>query len=194
MKANVDQGPILRTERLILRPWCDDDLPAFAAMSADARVMKYFPGTLTRDESERIAARIRQTFAERGFGFWVVEIVDVAKFAGFVGLSVPRFGAHFTPCVEIGWRLVAEHWGKGYATEAAASAMDFGLERYEEIVAFTVPHNTPSRRVMERLGMSHDPADDFDHPDIAAGHSLKRHVLYRIRREDWNRKKSIDRE
>ena len=117
-----------------------------------------------------------------GFGPWAVEVTGIASFIGFVGLFVPRFQAHFTPCVEIGWRIAADHWNRGYATEAARAALHVGFDTYQlkEIVSFTVPANLPSRRVMEKNGMTHDEADDFDHPSFSDGHPLKRHVLYRI--------------
>jgi RimJ/RimL family protein N-acetyltransferase len=146
--------------------------------------MAHFPATLSREESDPLAARIEAHFDQHGFGLWAVEVPDVAPFAGFVGLSVPRFEAHFTPCVEIGWRLAAEHWGKGYATEGARAVLAFGFETLQlgEIVSFTTTGNLPSRRVMEKIGMTHDPADDFDHPASPAGHPLRRHVLYRVAR------------
>ena len=151
-------------------------------MNADARVMRHFPAQLSREESDAVVARIESHFNEHGFGLWAVEIPAVAEFAGFIGLCHPRFEAHFTPCVEIGWRLAAEHWGRGYATEGATAALDFGFNRLglDEIVSFTAPANMPSRRVMEKLGMTHDPSDDFDHPLLAPGHALRRHVLYRL--------------
>ena len=172
------------TERLILRPWRDDDLAPFAALNADPTVMEHFPATLSRAESDALAARIRADMAERGFGLWAVEAPGVAAFVGFTGLSVPRFEAHFTPCVEIGWRIAREHWGRGYAPEAARAALAhaFGPLGLDEIVSFTTADNRNSRRVMEKLGMAHNPADDFDHPNLAPGHPLRRHVLYRIRR------------
>jgi RimJ/RimL family protein N-acetyltransferase len=178
-------GPItLSTARLRLRPWRPEDLPTYAAMNADPRVREYFPKVLTAAESDREAARIAAHFDQHGFGLWAVEVVGTADFAGFVGLAIPGFEAHFTPCVEIGWRLAFEHWGRGYATEAARAALDCGFERLglEEIVAFTVPGNWRSRRVMERLGMRRSAADDFDHPRLPPGHPLRRHVLYRVGR------------
>jgi ribosomal-protein-alanine N-acetyltransferase len=167
-----------------LRPWRDEDLAPFAALNADLRVMEHFPGLLSREESDHTVSRFRAHFDRHGFGLWAVEVIGGAPFIGFVGLAVPAFEAHFTPCVEIGWRLAAEHWGRGYATEAARAAVDFafGTVGLEQIVSFTVPANTRSRRVMKRLGMSHSPADDFDHPKLPEGHPLRRHVLYRLRR------------
>jgi RimJ/RimL family protein N-acetyltransferase len=172
----------LRSERLQLRRWRDADLEPFAALNADPRVMEHLPSALSREQSDELAARIEAHFDEHGFGLWALEIPGVAAFAGFVGLAIPRFEARFTPCVEIGWRLAAEHWGCGYATEGARAALAFGFERLAlaEIVSFTVPGNQRSRRVMEKLGMQRRPDDDFDHPGLPEGHALRRHVLYRI--------------
>lgn len=172
----------LRTDRLFLRRWRPEDREPFAALNADPRVVEFLPGPLSRTESDERAARMEAHFQEHGFGLWAVEIPGVATFAGFVGLSVPRFEAHFTPCVEIGWRLAAPYWGRGYATEGARAALEFGFDHLhlDQIVSFTVPDNVRSRRVMEKIGMTHDPADDFDHPNLPEGHRLRRHVLYRI--------------
>jgi RimJ/RimL family protein N-acetyltransferase len=145
--------------------------------------MEYFPAMMSREESDRLAARVDTDFERHGFGLWAVEISSITPFAGFIGLSVPSFDAHFTPCVEIGWRLSAEHWGRGYATEGARAVLALGFEMLglTEIVSFTVPANRRSRSVMQRIGMVHDPADDFDHPGLPSGHWLRRHVLYRIK-------------
>jgi RimJ/RimL family protein N-acetyltransferase len=176
----------LRSDRLYLRRWCAADREPFAALNADPRVMAYFPAPLSREESDALAARIESHFEQYGFGLWAVEIVDIAPFAGFIGLSIPRFKAHFTPCVEIGWRLAAEYWGCGYATEGARTVLAFGFEqlRLAEIVSFTVPSNLRSLRVMERLGMTRNPADDFDHSALAEGQPRRRHVLYRLARPE----------
>ena len=183
--ADGHREPIsLTTERLRLRPWRPGDLPHFAALNADPRVMEHFPKVLTAEESGRQAAAITEHFHKHGFGFWAVEAIGVADFVGVVGLSIPTFEAHFTPCVEIGWRLGCDHWKHGYATEAARAALACGFQRLglEEIVAFTVPANRRSIAVMPRLGMTRLPADDFDHPRLPPGHPLRRHVLYRLRR------------
>jgi RimJ/RimL family protein N-acetyltransferase len=174
----------LQTERLRLRRWRDVDREPFAAMNRDPRVVEYLPWRLSREESDALVARIESHFARHGFGLWALEVVNIAPFAGFVGLSVPDFTARFTPCVEIGWRLAAEHWDHGYATEGARAALAFAFDRLrlDEVVSFTVPGNVRSRRVMEKLGMTHDPADDFDHPGLAEEHTLRRHVLYRLRK------------
>lgn len=146
--------------------------------------MEFFPGVLSRQESDRLAASIEHHFEQHGFGLWAVEIPGIAAFAGFIGLSTPSFSAHFTPCVEIGWRLAVQYWGRGYATEGAHAAARFGFDTLDlpEIVSFTVPDNRRSRRVMERIGMVTNPADDFDHPGLPEGHRLRRHALYRLDR------------
>ena len=159
------------------------DREPFAALNADLQVTRYLPAALSRKESDAMIERLEGHFERHGFGLWAVETGDGAC-AGFVGLSVPRFEAHFTPCVEIGWRLAANYWGQGYATEGARAALAFGFDvlGLDEIVSFTAPANTASRRVMEKLGMTSDPADSFDHPTLPVGHPLRRHVLYRTAR------------
>ncbi len=145
--------------------------------------MEHFPSVLTREQSDAMVASIREAMQRNGFGFWAVEVPGTADFVGFVGLSVPSFEAPFMPCVEIGWRIAYGQWDKGIATEGARAALDaaFGELGLSEVVSFTVTDNTRSRRVMERLGMRHDPREDFDHPAITEGHPLRRHVLYRVR-------------
>jgi RimJ/RimL family protein N-acetyltransferase len=149
--------------------------------------MEYFQRTESREESAGAIGQIQDGFEKNGFGWWAVEIPGVTPFAGFVGLFVPRFQTHFTPCVETGWRLAFDFWNHGYATEGARAALAFGFEQIglSEIVAFTALANVRSRRVMEKLEMTYNPADDFDHPGISEGHPLRRHVLYRIRRPDY---------
>lgn len=168
--------------RLCLRQWRDKDREAFAAMNCDARVMEFFPRCLSRVESDAMIDRIRRHFDERNFGLWAIEVPDVAPFIGFAGLAVPRFSARFTPCVEVGWRLAFEHWGHGYATEAARLALGygFGTLALSEVVSFTSATNHRSQAVMQRLGMRRDAAEDFDHPALPESHPLRRHVLYRL--------------
>jgi RimJ/RimL family protein N-acetyltransferase len=172
-------GPVLRTERLVLRPWRDEDAAPFAAMGADPAVMEHFPNVLSREQSDATMARIRGHFAREGFGFWAVEVPGVTPFAGFCGIARPTF----MPVVEIGWRFARAWWGHGYATEGAIAARDWGFANLgiDEIVAFVVPGNARSQRVMDRIGMHRDPAADFEHPLIAPGHRLRPHWLYRIR-------------
>jgi len=173
--------PDLRTTRLLLRPWRSEDRDALAAMNADPRVMEYFPKTMTLEESQAMFDRFHAHVDEHGFGIWAVEIPGVAACAGFLGLWRPKFVTHFTPCVEMGWRLAAAHWNRGYATEGAKAAMTYGFESLalDELVAFTAVENVRSRRVMEKLGMTWNPADDFDHPNMPEGHPVRRQVLYR---------------
>ena len=153
----------------------------FAELNADPEVMRYFPATMTREQSDGFAAYVRETIDRQGWGLWAVEVTDGPAFIGFVGLNRVNFEEHFTPAVEVGWRLARPFWGNGYATEAAAAAVGFGLQQVDldEIVSFTAASNEPSIRVMRRLGMRHDAAGDFDHPRVAEG-PLRRHVLYRL--------------
>ena len=179
--------PELATARLRLRGWRDADRRTFAALNADPEVMRHFPSTLSEAASDRLVAAIVEGWQAHRFGLWAVERAGDGVLLGFTGLARPSFEAHFTPAVEVGWRLARNAWGHGYATEAARAAIAFGFETVglDEIIAFTVPANVRSRGVMERLGMTHDPADDFDHPKLPRGHPLRRHVLYRLSRDRW---------
>jgi ribosomal-protein-alanine N-acetyltransferase len=184
-------APTISTLRLRLRPWRDEDLDPFAALNADPRVREHFPNLLTRSESDAQATAMRAHLAAHEFGFWAVEVPDVTPFAGIVGLSPVGFEAPFTPCIEVGWRLAHEHWGRGYATEAATAVLAhaFGPLGLAEVVSFTVPGNHRSRRVMEHLGMRHSPGDDFQHPGVPQSHPLRPHVLYRLRSADWGERR-----
>ncbi|WP_044872245.1 GNAT family N-acetyltransferase [Pseudomonas sp. LFM046] len=177
----------LHTPRLHLRAWRDDDLPAFAELNAAPEVMRHFPACLDRAESDALAGRIRQHAQQYGFGQWVVEHREDGGFVGVVGLQNVNFDQHFTPAVEIGWRLMHRYWGQGLASEAALAALAFGFESLQlaEIVAFTVPANLRSRAVMARIGMQYDPEGDFLHPRLPEGHLLQPHVLYRLGRAEW---------
>jgi RimJ/RimL family protein N-acetyltransferase len=169
----------LRRADLILRQWRDEDREPFAALNADPEVMRYFPAPMTREQSDAMVDWASGLIDERGWGLWALEVEGAAPFVGFVGLNVPRF---MPDVVEIGWRLAREHWGNGYASEAARETLRFGFEELglDEIVSFTSVVNARSRAVMERIGMAHDPSRDFDHPNVPVG-PLKRHVLYSIR-------------
>lgn len=175
---------VIETDRLWLRRWCDADREPLARMNRDPAVMEFFPSLLSRAESDALVDRIEAHFDQHGFGLWATEVRTTGELIGFVGLAVPRFTAWFTPCVEIGWRLASEHWGKGLATEGARAVVGhaFDVLNLDEIVSLTVPANLRSRRVMEKLGMTRDPGEDFDHPLLAEGHPLRRHVLYRLKR------------
>jgi RimJ/RimL family protein N-acetyltransferase len=177
----------LSTPRLILRPWRDGDADSFAAMSADPAVMEFLGPVQDRAATDAIIGRIDRHFAAHGFGWWAAEAPGVAPFIGFIGLAHVDFGAHFTPAVEIGWRLARPYCARGYATEGARAALEAGFTQLglSEIVSMTVPANRRSIRVMRRIGMTHDSAGDFDHPRLAQGDPLRRHVLYRIDRGSW---------
>jgi RimJ/RimL family protein N-acetyltransferase len=179
--------PELRTSRLLLRRWRCEDREPFAALNADPVVMEHFPAPLSREQSDDLVDRIESGLEGRGWGLWAVEVPGETGFAGFVGLNPATFDAPFTPAVEVGWRLAREHWGRGYATEGAGAALAFGFDTLalDEIVSFTAHGNSRSRRVMERLGMRRDPADDFDNPNVPPGNPLRPHVLYRIERAGW---------
>ncbi|MCE2982841.1 MAG: GNAT family N-acetyltransferase [Parachlamydia sp.] len=180
---------VIKTERLVLRPWQQEDLELFAQLNSDARVMEYFPSTLNREESDNLAERISTKLEEQGWGLWAVSVPDIAEFIGFIGLAEPSFKAHSTPAVEVGWRLAYDFWGRGYATEGAVACLRHGFEKLNlnEIVSFTSIQNIRSRRIMEKIGLHHDPKDDFDHPKLQEGHPLRKHVLYRLYRDEWKK-------
>jgi RimJ/RimL family protein N-acetyltransferase len=174
----------LTTGRLLLRRWRDADRQPFQILNADPRVMEFMPRQLAPEASDDMIVRIEQHFDRHGFGLFAAELIAEKAFLGFIGLSVPAFDAPFMPAVEIGWRLAAEYWGQGLATEGARAVARHAFETagLASLVSFTVPQNLRSRRVMEKLGMAHDPSDDFDHPRLPEGHPLRRHVLYRLHR------------
>ncbi|HEX7131750.1 MAG TPA: GNAT family N-acetyltransferase [Iamia sp.] len=184
-RALVPPPAELRTERLVLRRWHEADREPFAALNADPDVMRNFPAPLTREQSDDFVDRIEACFDERGFGLWAVDAGD-RGFVGFVGLWWAAFASPATPALEVGWRLASSTWGRGYAPEAARAAVADGLARLDvpEIVSFTWEGNTASRRVMEKIGLTHDPAADFLHPNLPDGHRLRPHVLYRLPRPE----------
>jgi RimJ/RimL family protein N-acetyltransferase len=178
---------VVTTERLVLRRWRRSDRQPFARLNADPRVMEFMPALLSPVESDLLVDRINAHFLQHGFGLCAVELRLAHSFIGFIGLAIPSFQAKFTPCVELGWRLAAEYWGQGLATEGSQQMVRYAFEvlGLEALVSFTVPANVRSRRVMEKLGMARNPADDFDHPNLPEGHPLRRHVLYRLLRSQW---------
>lgn len=177
----------ITTPRLIMRQWREEDLAPFAELNADPRVMEFFPSIMTREESDNLAERCSALITERGWGIWALETRDEHKFIGFLGLHTPGYPLPFNPCVEAGWRLSAESWGKGLASEAAQAALRVGFNQLDlhEIVAFTALINLRSQAVMKRMGMTCDPQENFNHPVVAEGDRLQEHCLYRLRRDSW---------
>lgn len=175
------------TKRLILREWQDSDLEPFIAMGQDPLVMEHFPNLLTPEESSAMIDRMKSVFEENGFCFYACELKSTAKFIGFIGLSIPKFKAHFTPCVEIGWRISSGHWGEGYATEGALKCLEIGFEEFnlDEIVSIAVKSNFKSHKVMDKIGMQRDLDGDFLHPNLASNHRSAPHLLYRMPKSLW---------
>ena len=186
----MPNNTLIKTERMILRPWRQEDLEPFAKLNADPRVMEHFPSVKSFEESTAEYTRIVEHFTKHGWGFWAAEVPNTAEFIGFIGLQVVTFPAPFTPSVEIGWRLGFDQWGKGYATEGAMAALKTGFEalNLNEIVSFTAVPNLRSQAVMQKIGMHHNPADDFNHPKLAIEHKLCRHVLYRLNQNEWQKR------
>lgn len=178
---------MLNTSRLLLRRWESKDLDSFARMNADPRVMEFFPKLLSREEVAQMIVRIEKHIEEKGFGLWAAELKETGECVGFIGIQVPAFETHFTPCVEIGWRLAHEVWGKGLAVEGARCVLEdaFGRLKMKEILALASKINLRSRRVMEKLGMHYVPEYDFEHPKLVEGSPIRAHVTYRIRSEDF---------
>ena len=176
----------LKTERLRLRQWRQEDFPAFAMLNADPEVMEFYPERLNKEESNEMAKRFEALIVYRGWGFWVVEKLDEKAFMGFVGLHEPTYDLPVTPCVEIGWRLAKEYWGYGYASEAANASLEVAFEKLNlpEVYSFTSVLNKKSRTVMERLGMV-DMKQNFEHPMIPEDSPLREHVLYKIDKKNW---------
>ena len=184
---NIEEQPIIRTERLVLRQWNSEDLEPFASMNADPKVREFFPSLQTREESNHSVSFVSNHIEKLGWGLWAASLVETGDFIGFIGLQNVYFQAKFVPAVEIGWRLAFKYWGKGYATEGALACLRYGFEtlKLHEIVSFTTVTNTKSRNVMQKIGMHHDSKDDFDHPKLPEGHPLRCHVLYRLKEDEW---------
>ena len=178
---------MITTERLILRPWNEDDLLPYAEMNADPRVREFFPAVLSREQSDSEFRHYQSTYDRDGFCCFAAELIATGEFAGFIGLQTMNFAVPSLPqpAVEIGWRLAHRHWGKGLATEGARAVVRyaFGILELCEIVAITVPTNVRSRHVMEKIGMAHRPELDFDHPRVPEGHPLRAHVLYAMQKD-----------
>lgn len=168
------------TPRLKLREWKEEDKETFFKLNSDPRVMEFMPKLLSKKESDQLVESIKLKFKENGYSFFAVELLEDKSFIGFIGLSIPKFDTFFTPCVEIGWRLAYNYWGKGYATEGAKECINYGFSKLNlsEIVSFTASQNIRSCKVMERIGMKY--IDEFNHPVLPKGHPLEKHVLYKI--------------
>lgn len=175
------------TERLILREWQDKDFDPFFALNQDLEVMRYFPNIFSHQETVDLVTKIKIKFNINGFGFYSCELRDTGQFIGSIGLNVPDFSAHFTPCVEVGWRVAKEFWGQGLAVEASQKCLEIGFNQFglDEIVSFTAKINHNSQRVMQKLGMTNNEAEDFEHPKLNSNHPLALHVLYRMSRSLW---------
>jgi RimJ/RimL family protein N-acetyltransferase len=178
-----------KTQRLNLRQWRAEDYPLFAELTADPLVMQYFPSTLNRASSDALVDRLRDSIDDKGWGFWAAEIKETAEFIGFIGINQPAQTLPFSPCVEIGWRLARQFWGKGYASEGARACLKFAFENLalREIVSMTPVLNYPSEKVMQCIGMR-DTEQNFNYPDLPEGHKLAGHVLYKITAEHWRRR------
>ncbi|MGX5172509.1 GNAT family N-acetyltransferase [Aliikangiella sp. IMCC44653] len=177
---------MLKTDRLLLRQWTEDDFLPFAEMCSDKDVMEHFPKLLSTQESNEMGRKILSLISERGWGFWALEIPNKQKFIGFAGLHTPKGNMPFSPCVEVGWRLAKQYWGKGYATEAAREALKFAFINLnlKEVVSFTTQANNRSKAVMEKIGMI-DSKQNFMHPGIDLSHPQCEHVLYKISKLEW---------
>ena len=177
----------LETDRLILRSWRESDLSPMVTINQDPKVCEYFPEIGNRDTTIALIDRIIRHDEECGFSLYAVEIKATQEMVGFLGLMTPSFEAHFTPAIEIGWRLSSQHWNQGIATEGAKAVLEYTFTNLnlDEVVSFTALNNQASRRVMEKIGMKHNPNDDFDHPKLGKNSPLKRHVLYRLSKKDW---------
>lgn len=181
---------ILETPRLILRTWGDEDIEDMHAVNQDPLVMEYFPSLPTLSETKALVEKINKHQLQKGYSLYATILKEKKAFIGFIGLLTVEFAAEFTPAVEIGWRLGSQYWGSGLATEGASFVLKQAFEKFKipEIVSFTTASNTKSRRVMEKIGLQRDPADDFQHPGLPDGDALKPHVLYKLGRQQYLRR------
>ena len=183
---------ILKTDRLLLRTWCNDDLIPMYQINQDPLVMEYFPSLCDWEDTKKFVTKINQHHQKNGFSLYAVELKKTGEFIGFVGLSIPEFEAHFTPCIEIGYRLSSQHWGKGYATEAAQTVLDYAFNelKLNKIVSFTSILNKKSIRVMEKIGLKKVKEGNFYHPCLPQDHKLSLHVLYTITKNEYKNRKN----
>lgn len=172
----------IETDRLYLRQWAEKDKQEYARLNANPEVMEFFPSVLTAVQSHEQLERLSNDIRRRGYGFFALERKSDGAFLGFTGISHPGFEAPFTPCIEIGWRIDKPYWGNGYATEAAIASLAYAFEwiGVKEVVSSTSIHNQRSEKVMKKIGMKKE--NEFNHPLLPDGHSLQKHVLYKIAR------------
>lgn len=175
---------LFETERLIIRNWRETDKAPFAKLSADPTIREFFPDLLSQQRAYELVDEDREIVAKNKYGWCAAELKETGEFIGMFGLTTfSDILPFYAPGLfELGWYLATDHWGKGLATEGGQGALDYAWQTFgsHEVVAFTATINLPSRRVMQRLGMTHDPSEDFDHPKVDIGHRLRPHVLYRI--------------
>ncbi len=183
----------IESPRLILRSWKESDIAPFASMNQDPKVMEFFLSISSPEESEAMANRFQKQIDDKGYGPWAVELKSTGEFIGFIGLLIVAPHFHFAPAIEAGWRLSQKHWGQGLATEGAIEVLQIAFEdlNLEEVVSMTAALNLPSQRVMQKIGMNHLAADDFNHPKIEQNHPLCKHVLFRAKREIWSAPNSM---
>lgn len=176
----VNQSYLFKSERLGFREWSDNDSAILHQINTSPKAMMYFPKISTKEETSQMHQRIKSHFVEHGFGLYAVDNLNDHHTIGFIGFAIPGFNASFTPCIEIGWRLLPDYWNQGLATEGAKRCLDFGFQtlNFSEVHSFTSILNLPSERVMQKIGMKK--IDEFDHPKVEKGHRLERHVLYYI--------------
>lgn len=174
---------IIETERLILRTWEEDDMNAYYSLNQDPKVVEFLFKMTSINQARAFIETMNRQFNAHGYTIFALEEKQTGKWIGFTGLNAPVWSERFTPCVEIGWRIRSDCWGHGYATEAAKAILDYGFKMcaLDEILAWTVPANIRSIRVMEKIGMMRDFNGDFYHPEIPSGHPLSKHILYRIK-------------
>ena len=172
---------VIETQRLLLRPWKEEDLDPYFQLNQDPKVLEFLPGPLSHNQVAEFIKKMNAQLEKKRYTLWATELKETQEFIGFIGLNEVDFEAHFTPAVEIGWRLDSRYWGKGYSTEGANAALEYGFNKLglSEIVAFTVLENKRSIRVMEKMGMIRDFEGDFRHPKLALEHRLSQHILYR---------------
>ena len=178
---------IIETSRLILRTWKKEDADPYFQINKSSKVTEFLLGSLTIEQVNDFMSAANLHQEKQGYTLWAVELKETSELMGFIGLNDVVWKASFTPAVEIGWRLGAQFWNKGYATEGAKAALDYGFRqcKLKEIVSFTVPANIRSIQVMEKIGLKHDSNGDFLHPKLAADHPLSQHLLYRLRADDY---------